>query len=439
MDALPKVLNRFQYTQKNWTYAKVLTIIVWLAFVLQELAGHHTAPTPVGICQCLNCNAIISAPYSYLIAGAAIILSLLYIWEKYMPITLCLLAITGMIVFSVAISDGSRPRFEILSMVLIVQLIAYVQYRLSGAKFKAATSARNVAMFYSIQIIASCYMISAIRKVQVSGLSWIVNAPNVAIKVIASFTARGLDFNMHGLIPLGQGIAGFVINHPLLIQFGFAGTFVIEFFALIATIGRKQARYYGFLLLLMHFFILLVMGIVIIPFVMLLVAYIINLPDKSPVPANRNAGVANGIGPVLFRLGLPVIFIGLTFIIGEQHPFSRFPMFSTMDNFARYYWLQDQNGRAVSSRTCFGVRGDQFKNLIGDRAIIQHVNLRDSDALRPICAPLIQSLATSHLSNLKAQNISEIKLMDHWLWIDSGHICQRDIVLADVRADTTGR
>jgi hypothetical protein len=440
MNAVLTVLNSFKYPLKSWTYAKILTMAVWLGFLLQELSVHHTAPTPVGICRCLDCNTLVSAPYTYLVAAAAVILSVFYVFEIYMPVTILLLAFMGMVVFSVAASDGSRPRVEILSAVLIVQWAAYIQHRLSNSKFKAAVAPRGLAMFYSIQIIAACYTISAIRKMQVSHFDWIMHAPYVTLKVLASFTSRGLDFNMPWLIPCGQWIAHAIMNHPQIIRAGFTMVFLIEFFAVAAVWGRRQARCYGFLLLVMHFFMLLVMGIVILPFVLLVIGYLVNFkqPETHAAASPVQAG-SNSLGPVLYRLALPAVFITASLFIGEQHPFSRFPMFSTMDNFARYYWLQDQNGKAVSSRNCFNVRGDQFKNLIGDRAIIHQVDLKNSEALKPICAPLMQHLVATHQAGLKAQNISEIKLMDHWLWIDSGQVKQRDIVLADVRVDTLAK
>lgn len=435
MDGILQVIGKFQYPPKNQTYARFITMFVWLGFVFSELAGTHSVPCNQGLCWFLNCNFLISPPYSWLFGLFVIVLAVLYVFEKYMQITTALLAIAGMLVFSVAISEGSRPRFEVLSMVLIAQFIAYSHYKLMGPRFKATTTPGNLAMFYSIQIIGSCYMISAICKMQASGITWVMDSPNVALRVIASFTARGLDFGMPALIPLGRNIAAFVTRFPWLIRTGFAMVFCIEFFALMATISRRWARKYGFLLLLMHLFMLIVMGIVIIPFVLLVVAYLVNFSESNEAP-EKDEDTRTTIQRIAFRLALPAIFIPLSIVIGEQHPFSRFPMFSTMDNFARYYWVQDQNGHALSARKCFGTRSDQFKNLISDRAMVQHKNLRDSEGLRPICQPLMELLVKAHLPGLRAQNINEVKLMDHVLWMDNGEIREKDIVLADVKVES---
>ena len=113
-------------------------------------------------------------------------------------------------------------------------------------------------------------------------------------------------------------------------------------------------------------------------------------------------------------------------------------MFKSMEPNADYYWLQDQDGHALSPLQCFGLRTDEIKNLMADAALAKHMQLKNSLAPETVAQPVLQALANANLTRIKAQNISDLKLVHHLLWIENNNILQRDTVLAEVNPAEQG-
>src|SRR5579862_3640495 len=95
-----RLLGKFQYTKRDWTYAKVVTMLGWLYFMIDSLSSQHLKPLPEGICNFFNCVPLNIPPYSYAVILFAVLLAALYIFDRYVLVVTLILAVTGAVVFS---------------------------------------------------------------------------------------------------------------------------------------------------------------------------------------------------------------------------------------------------------------------------------------------------------------------------------------------------
>jgi hypothetical protein len=432
MHNLLKVLAGFKYSPRSWAYARIITGIFWLVFIIVDIRALHPEPCDIGICHFFNCLFFTTQPVSYLVIGISVLLTGMYLFEKRMVLTTFLMSLTGCIVFSVATANGNDMRMEVVTIVLIAQCIAFIQYRYAGSAFKDATPARNLAMLYSIQVVAACYVIAAISKLHITGIGWVAQAPNIAIRVIKASSSRALDYNFPAVMHTGQRVAEAIIRHPFIIQMAFGFSLVVEFFAFSALASRSFCRKYSYLILIMHLFILLFMDILIPAFVVMVIAYMLNLPLDSTSAENKKGGPAYNFSAIIYSFYLGAVFIVLSLIIGEQHPFATFPMFSNMRNTCAYFYLTDQNNKVISPVKYLGLRTDQIEKIMVARAHAARITISGNQGLGQLATPWLTNAVIARKRFLMQKDISQLKLVHHQLWLDNGIITTSDSTIAIV-------
>ena len=430
MESLLKVLAGFKYGPRSWAYARIITGIFWLTFIIVDIRAPHPEACDIGLCHFLNCLFFTTHPVSYVVIALAILLAGMYMAEKKMMLTTFLMSLTGCVVFSVATANGNGMRMEVVTIVLIAQFIAYTQYRYADLSFKNATRARNRAMLYSIQVIAACYVIAAISKLHITGIAWVAQAPNIAIRVIKASSSRALDYNMPAFKHSGQVVAAAVMQHPFIIQISFGLALAIEFFAFIALASRFFCRKYSYLILTIHLFILLIMNILIPAFVVMVIAYMVNLPSRNNEMMHKSEARVYNVQALIYSFYLGFIFIVLSLFLGEQHPFATFPMFSNMSNTCGYYYVTDQNNEILSPLQYLGLRTDQIEKIIYARAHDAHVTILGNQGVGQVAAPWLSNCVTARKEFLIQKNISQVKLIHHQLWVDHGKITTNDSTVA---------
>ena len=430
MDSLLKVLAGFKYGTRSWAYARAITGIFWLIFIVADINAPHPEACDIGLCHFLNCLFFATPPVSYVVIAIATLLTGMYIAEKKIALTTFLMALTGCIVFPIATANGNGMRMEVVTVVLIAQFIAYTQYQYSDLSFKNATRARNLAMFYSIQVIAACYVVAAISKLHITGIAWVAQAPNIAIRVIKASSSRALDYNMPVFKHSGQVVAAAITQHPFIIQTAFGLALAIEFFAFIALASRSFCRKYSYLILTMHLFILLMMNILIPAFVVMVIAYMVNLPQRNNAVQYKSEVLAYNLPTVIYSFYLGGIFIVLSLFLGEQHPFATFPMFSNMSNTCSYYYVTDQNNRILSPLQYLGLRTDQIEKIIYARAHDSQVTILGNQGVGQVATPWLSNCVTTRKRFLIQKNISRVKLIHHQMWVDNGKITTNDSTIA---------
>ena len=431
MHNLLTVLNRFNYQRKSYTYARLITGLFWLTIALLNIKRMQPTPCDTGLCRFLNCGFFTTAPVACFMAAFMLVLAALYLFERYMALTTFLMALTGTIVFTVATANGNSMHMEIVTMVLFAQGIAYTQYYFARPAFKAATPVHNLVMLYSVQIIVAGYVISGITKLNTSGLAWVAQAPDIALQVIKASSSRAIDFNMPALISNGKAIAMAILHYPLAIQVALGTTLAIELFAFTAMAGRAFCRKYSYAILTMHLFILLVMNIAIPAFIIMVIAYLLNfkVPQApQPVPTATKYNIKS----VFYSCYLGALYIALSLFIGQHHPFSTFPMFSKMDTHTRYFYLTDQNDKPFSPLTYLNLRTDEISKILTLRTGAAHTTIYNPEALRTLAQPWLAKLTNQHRQQLSNQNIQQVKLICHQLWLDKGTVLTADSLITIV-------
>jgi len=282
MEFESRILSRFVYTTGEWKLVKILTGLLWLLTIARVTLVNKYAgqPFPEGICRLFNCAALIQTPIVYVLLLLAVLLVILYITERYMPVTLTGLALISIIVLTVERSHGISSRDELWSLLFIAQAIAYIRYSFTNTNFKQQIAVQNLAMFYSIQLIAAVYVTSGLTKLQTSGIQWIMDGPNIAAALYKINAQMHIEFGLSQTHSYLNSVMRFINNYPNITRTFFTLAILTELFALTMLLSRKWARKYGFLLLGLHIGIFVCTVIFIPVFIFCVVVYLIGLPKR---------------------------------------------------------------------------------------------------------------------------------------------------------------
>lgn len=243
-------------THLEWFCSK-LTLTVFVApGMVFPLYYRSNTPYPNGLCELLNCNLAFVPAIRLVLACGIALAFVLYLLEKKMLCATLLLFALSILVYSIEESNGLRDRRGIQSMIFLAQFLAYFLQKTG----KDANVERNRIQF-TLQFIAAAYLLAALSKLNTSGLSWITDAPYVALQVIKSFDYAYFDTGLHQPLLKGTSMATFITHNPLLIEVIFGTALVLELCSFILLFRKTVAFAYALLLLCMHIGILLVMDI----------------------------------------------------------------------------------------------------------------------------------------------------------------------------------
>jgi hypothetical protein len=274
------ILKRFEYSHGEWLLVKILTGGLWLLVMARValLNKYQGQPFPEGITRCFNCSVLVESPWSYIVMAVAAVLVVLYISEKYMLPALIGIALISVSVLSVERSHGVYSRDELWSMLFIAQAIAYARYTWAKNEFKQTTTPFNVAMFYSIQMIAAAYVMTGLTKVLTSGFDWVAHSPNIALQVNKIFQQLEIEFGWVSDNFYHRMVLSIIHDYPNFIRLLFVGAVAIELGAFLALFSRSAAKKYGYVLLLLHLGILMMVAIVIPVYIFCIMTYLIGWP-----------------------------------------------------------------------------------------------------------------------------------------------------------------
>lgn len=264
----------FEYSENEWRLIKLFTGIIWLLEICRVLLlnNYTTAPYPEGIFRLADLSFISTSPFQYLLVVIAVAGVIMYVAEKRMIATLLLLSFTSLAVFTLERSNSVKSRSELLSLIFLVQLAAYIKTRF----FTKEETAHNTAVFYSIQMVAAAYVMSAISKLLNSGLDWILQSQNFVVQITKIseqiWIEFGLDISRHT-----QWVTGVLLSHSHATHLFFAIALAVELLAFVACFSKTSARRYGWMLLALHLGMFLLIGIVIPVFVLLVLIYLLNI------------------------------------------------------------------------------------------------------------------------------------------------------------------
>ena len=425
------ILSRFQYTSKEWLYAKILTIILWLYPVINIVFKFNSQPMPVGICKLFNCAFLTLSPFSYIISLVAIILTGLYLLERQMLIVTFMMSLLGVVVFSIEASNGLHGRKEGVSMLFIVQFLAYLRYYLAGRDFKNSTTQHNIAMFYSVQIVAVIFVLAAVAKLEVSGIRWVIDSPTIAVRLLRALCMRTMDTGYAVFEQYGRFMSQRIIDNPNIVRVGFGFVLLAELFSFCAIFSRKWAWRYGILLVLINIGFVVLLGIVISFYFLPILAFLINLGRGARNVSEEKYSLSKNFSLHSFAVmfTIPLVYAGITFIVGEQHPFSKVPLFTSSSNRTAYYYLKDQNDSLLQGNERAIYRTGEIKDIIHEKSKTKDVLLDDPDGIKTLAPEVLKQLLAAKGNNDKLKGVSELKLYMHEIKLVNNKIEERDILL----------
>jgi hypothetical protein len=254
----------------EWLCMKIPLIYIWMIVLRDSLKDLHVIIEPKGICGLLDCSVVTGELGYWTILVFSVIFSIAYLCEFRMKWITLIVFLISIVVFSAEESGGILKRNGTLSFLFLAQSAAYWLYNVQRKKLRFSR------MQFSIQAVTVGYFLSACSKLIDSGLSWPFDGQRIALQVLKSFHYKYYtNLDTEQLVKAIDFVEYLKGSENLIITVLMA-TLLLEFFALTAAINKTYARYYGFLLLLMHLGIYCFMDIFITSFAIPMAIVLIN-------------------------------------------------------------------------------------------------------------------------------------------------------------------
>jgi hypothetical protein len=266
-----KTLWNNTYTPLEWKFLKISLVVFWLNLIFRTLVEYNNLPLPIGVLCFLPANINISLAFKSICLTTTIISVYFYIIEKKMLWATLFLFIISVLVFTIEESNGIFQRNGLFSFVFFAQFLSYV------LKLKNIHSniEKNRVQF-SVQVIAVGYTLSAISKLNVSGLNWVLDSRKMPLQIMKSFYYSYVDEgNIYYIQKAHEAINSFNTNINI-IYFLSGFSLALEFFALISILSKKHAFVFGLLLFIMHIGIFIYMNITIMGIIYPMLIFMVN-------------------------------------------------------------------------------------------------------------------------------------------------------------------
>ncbi len=246
------------YTPLEWKFMKFALVIFWLKSILVIFIEDIFIPMPIGVLSFLPPNFIIGIPFKLICLIIIIIALFNYISEKQMIWTTLFLFLISVLVFTIEESNGIFLRNDLFSFVFFAQFLSYI--------FKDKNIDLNIEknrVQFSVQVIAVGYTLSAISKLNTSGINWVIDGRKMPLQIMKSFFYSYVNDGNYYYIQKGNEMIKTFNNNLYLIYFLLGISLLLELFALVSIFNKKNALIYGLLLMLMHVGIYIVLDIAI--------------------------------------------------------------------------------------------------------------------------------------------------------------------------------
>ncbi len=294
-------LGQVRYASWEWTVMRlVFAVIAWLG------TSHRLFPIPVdikdhtdqekanGLARLFNLDwvgkPVVEDVIQYVFLGLLVV----YVIGRFPLIVSALLVLIHTLIGSIMSSPAKdHHATQIVGMVLLGQFLWFAWEAVrdkffpqwSPGKKAGALDRPSGAIFFSQQMIAAAYTVSAISKWInsgggiIPGVKWTAQVPNIAVQ----FEKNNLQDYYNALqLPdnaaFNQASIDFVINYPVPAMIVFGSAFYLELFAVLAILNRKMGLIYGIALVAMHLSINAVMHLQFIYFEAIVLIFFINLP-----------------------------------------------------------------------------------------------------------------------------------------------------------------
>lgn len=245
-----------EFNQMEWLTIKILLGLYWLGSVVGILLTYKSIPVPHGIFSLFRFSETMLTWLNPTLITLATLLIVAYLVEFKMAFTTLLLFIVSVFTFSLEESNGILSRSSLLSFLFFAQAMAYLI-----SIFNPIFTVKNNRILFSIQAIAATYTLSALSKLQVTGISWVFSGKYMALQILKSYQYKYVTTGNWNAVERGNEMAVFIQNHPKLAVLMLTTTLILELFALLCLRSKYTIYIYGALLTIMHFSMAVVMDI----------------------------------------------------------------------------------------------------------------------------------------------------------------------------------
>lgn len=268
-----------------------LAVLVMAGFSAQR--PFTAQPFPVGIARYIDFSFFANeAVRPWLTVGLVLSLTL-YVLGQALPLAIGVMLSLWVGAGALANSQGALSHYtQLVALVLLGQLVAYVQWcwmkrRGMTPTTSGVVNAHDLAVYYTLQVMAAAYILSGLMKIVLSEGQWLARVPFIASDVLKTHGQVYASTLRAGVIARGDANAAFILTHPNLMRTLLASGALIELTAWVALLGRRSAFVVGVGLLAMHAAIDYLMLIGFAENQGLLLIYFVNVPFLVIAAARR--------------------------------------------------------------------------------------------------------------------------------------------------------
>lgn len=251
-------LNKNSYSKIEWTMMKSSFSLIWLLSFLLVFSRYNYAPTPESIFKLLPGSFYLSYNAKIFLLSTNLLLIYFYIIEKHIWWSLLGLSLISLFTFSLEDSNSDFNRNTMITGIFFAQFFAY-----SIKNIYLDFDTEKYRIQFSVQLISISYTISAISKLNTSGLNWITDGLLMPLQIMKTNYFGFVNDGNIAHITNARLIINLLDKYSFGVMFILAFTLIIELFAVVSIINKKYAFVYGILLVFMHIGIYLVLDVAI--------------------------------------------------------------------------------------------------------------------------------------------------------------------------------
>jgi hypothetical protein len=123
---------------------------------------------------------------------------------------------------------------------------------------------------------------------------------------------------------------------------------------------------------------------------------------------------------------LLLVVTAISLIVGQFHPFSRFPMYSSFPPTAELYYLADETGKPLPSLKTLGIFGPELKQRVEHQCEAYGAQTSQPEQLNRAGNAVLGHLANKREANLKEQGINGLSIRRVLLHRENGELIKKD-------------
>ena len=250
----------FIYSEKEWFYMRLSMAISWVCFAFPSLWFASELTVPVGFASYVPLDVFLLLPVKILVLLIASYFLLQYVYREQKRWATLVLSVISLLIFTMEESSGVFSRVSLLTMVWVVQFLAFVLFS------KQKEGLHNRVIHFSIQMIVVAYSLSAYSKWSSSGWHWVLDGQNLDLQILKGFYFQWADHGDVYHLQNGKVMMHIVHENQWFINLVLWFSLFLESSVFLMLWNRKVTRIFGFLLICMHLGIYVIMGgILILP------------------------------------------------------------------------------------------------------------------------------------------------------------------------------